>query len=389
MTTRRLTDLVVRSLDTDRAQETVWSDRLTGFGVRVSGTTGRRVFVVRYRADGRRRRVTLGAYPRLSLADARAQARFILRQAAEGKDPAGPSREADLTLGELAERYLEAEARPTLSEKRAREIERALRKDVLPRIGALPARAVERRHVAGVLDAVAARGAPVLANRLRSMISNVFRYGQARDVVDGNPALEASRPAREAPRRRTLSDAEIRELWRALEETPPVSGSVLRFRLLTGQRGKAIRHMRKDRIEDGWWTIPAGVRGRGPAHRVWLSSQARALVRALEPHHRDGPYVLPSPRAGEPLSGVDYARKKLRERLDFDFEPRDLRRTVAARLTEELGIAPHVVDRVLGRGGAASAAAGRAYSYDGEKRSALERWGGRLEGIVHRVVPGG
>ena len=387
MTTRRLTDLVVRSLDTDRPQETVWSDRLTGFGVRVSGSTGRKVFVVRYRADGRRRRVTLGPYPRLSLADARAQARFILRQAAAGRDPAGPSRETDLTFEELTGRYLEAEARPTLSAKRAREIERALAKDVLPRIGSLPARAVDRRHVAGVLDAVAARGAPVQANRLRSMISNVFRYGEARNVVDGNPALEASRPAREAPRRRTLSDAEIRELWRALEGAPAVSGSVLRFRLLTGQRGKAIRHMRKDRIRDGWWTVPDGIRGRGPLHRVWLAPQARALVRALEPHHADGPYVLPSPRTGGPLSDVGYALERVRERLDFAFEPRDLRRTVSGRMTDELGIAPHVVDRVLGRGSAPTAAGGSGYSYADGKRAALEAWGDRLEELVHRIVP--
>lgn len=386
MTTRRLTDLVVRSLESDRTQETVWSDRLSGFGVRVSGTTGRKVFVVRYRADGRRRRVTLGPYPRLSLADARAQARFILKQAARGRDPAGPSREGDLTFEELMERYLEAEARPDLSEKRAGEIERALKKDVVPRIGKMPAHEVERRHVADVLDAVVARGAPVLANRLRSMISNVFRYGIDRSVVDGNPALRAERPTREEPRRRALSADEIGALWRALETAPPVSGSVLRLRLLTGQRGKEIRHMRKDRIEGGWWTIPGDLRRTGRAHRVWLGSQSRALVEALEPFHGDSEYVLPSSRTGQALTGVGHVRQRLREELPFPFEPRDLRRTVAAHMARDLRVRPHVVDEVLGVG-RASAAHGETDAYDDEKRSALERWGDRLEGMVERIVP--
>ncbi len=107
-----LTHRALRSLSTDRLQEDFWDDLLTGFGVRIAGS-GRKTFVLRYRANGRKRRISIGTYPPWSLADARDKAKEILGQAAKGEDPqAAHKRElAAETFGELAEEYLERYAK--------------------------------------------------------------------------------------------------------------------------------------------------------------------------------------------------------------------------------------------------------------------------------------
>ena len=77
-----------------------WDDETHGFGLRVS-QTGRKTWIVLYRHHGRLRRLTLGTYPPLSLADAREQAKDALRAAAKGKDPASEKqadRERDAAL---------------------------------------------------------------------------------------------------------------------------------------------------------------------------------------------------------------------------------------------------------------------------------------------------
>ncbi len=74
MPSQRLTDRSLRALKTEGQRVEVWDKTLPGFGVRVS-ETGRKVFIVRYRAGGKRRRVRVGRYPETSLADARDRAK--------------------------------------------------------------------------------------------------------------------------------------------------------------------------------------------------------------------------------------------------------------------------------------------------------------------------
>ena len=85
-----------------------WDETMRGFGVRVS-YGGRRAFVVRYRVAGRLRRLTLGPYPDLSLADARRKARQVLGEVAHGEDPAEEKRvrRDGLRFSDLATSYLE------------------------------------------------------------------------------------------------------------------------------------------------------------------------------------------------------------------------------------------------------------------------------------------
>ena len=80
-----LTARGIGALETEGARVDYWDDLLPGFGVRVSAT-GTRTFFVRYRANGRQRRMVLGRFPTTTLADARERARAKLSAVQEGED---------------------------------------------------------------------------------------------------------------------------------------------------------------------------------------------------------------------------------------------------------------------------------------------------------------
>ena len=89
MARRQLTDRSIRNLKTEKTQEDFYDKGFSdgSFAVRVT-TSGRKSFVLFYRANGRKRRMTLGTYPAMSLAEARKKARDVLNEVFKGHDPA-------------------------------------------------------------------------------------------------------------------------------------------------------------------------------------------------------------------------------------------------------------------------------------------------------------
>ena len=156
--------MTVRAADAIRrptsGQVDYWDAYNAGFGFRVSAG-GRRSWVLMYRHSNVKRRLTLGTYPALSLADAREQAGRALRAVQyDGADPAAHKRadRAAETFEELAQEYLERHAK---REKRSwRKDLQILEKDVLPRFGKRKAKDITRRDIIAMLDNIVERGAP-------------------------------------------------------------------------------------------------------------------------------------------------------------------------------------------------------------------------------------
>ena len=197
-----------------------------------------------YRHHQRVRRLSLGVYPALSLADARGLAQAALREVAAGRDPAADKaaeRAAD-TFGDLAGRYLEKYAKPR---KRSwREDRRALDRDLLPRFKHRKAADIKRREIIECLEDIKARGAPVLANRTLAITRRIYNWGIAQEIVENNPCAMIERPGIETPRDRVLSDDEIRLIWKALGEMPPLEGGRFKLMFLTASRPGEVRQMR-------------------------------------------------------------------------------------------------------------------------------------------------
>ena len=282
MPTRRLTDQAVRSLRPDTRQVDYWDIGQKNFGVRVS-PAGRKTFIVRYRSVGRYRRMSLGVYPTVALADARRQARKVLGEVASNEDPAqvrqdgrrAPSFEA------LAALYLEKHAR--VKKKSWRQDRRMIENELLPKWRTLRASEIRRRDVRELVEAIAERPAPIAANRIRALISKIFNFGISREMVEFNPCSQLERPAPEGRRDRVLTDAEIRRFWEALNHAPLAISAAFRLRLITAQRGVEVHNMRWTDIDwdNRWWTVPASDAKNGLPHRVPLNDLAIDILTGL------------------------------------------------------------------------------------------------------------
>ena len=389
MATIKLTDRTVKALSTDRVQADYWDELVPGLGVRVSGRTARKTFIVRYRArDGKRPRYKLGTYPILSLRDAREEAKRVLARVQLGEDPARgrQERREALTVEQLAGEYVEKHAKLRQRETTWREDERTLNRDVVPQIGQLPIDVVRRGDVVDVLEPILLRGAPVLCNRTRSVMHRLFEFGLVRGYLDQNPVAHVRPLAAEKPRDRVLSAGEIRKLWKALEPETIRIGAVYKLILLTAQRPGQVCGMRWRDLEDSWWHVSQEQDKTGRAHRVPLSEQALAVldeVRAETPEWDERPWIFPARRGGGHLRNLWYSADRVRQRMDGEhWTPHDLRRTSATMLRGECKVTRIVVERVLNHADRGVAAIYDRSSYDPEKRKALDAWGAKVEEIV-------
>ena len=360
-----------------------WDAGLPGFILRVS-YGGKKAWCVSYRHEGRKRRLTLGTYPALSLADARVKAGDALREVAHSKDPAADKeayREAE-TFGELANLFLEKHSKK--SKKSWRVDERAFKRDLLPRFRHRRASSISRKEVIRLLDDIVDRGAPIQANRTLEILRKMYNWAMSRDIVEANPCAGVARPAEEHQRDRVLTDDEIKVVWNALDHEPPDVAAIFRLRLLTVQRGQEVTTIRHQDIDpkSRWWTIPPEQSKNNLAHRVPLSSQAWAV---LEPFYNDAPadtvWLFPAPRANGPKRHLWRHMKSIRERSGVDFVPHDFRRTGASLMTG-MRIGRLTVSKLLNHVETGVTAVYDRHSYDREKREALEAWGAHVEEIV-------
>ena len=360
-----------------------WDEDLPGFGLRVH-PSGRKAFCVRYTGDnGRRRRIHIGRCPPLSLAEAREQAKVIVGRIARGDDPQA-KRIADkesITVERLAAEYIELHAKR--HKDSWREDERILRVDLLPAWKNRRAQTLGRREVGELLDGIVERGSPIMANRVKALISKIFNFGIGRDLVASNPCLGVPMPSKPQQRERVLDDAEICRLWHALGEIDPVLAGTFKMRLLTAQRGVEVLSMRWDQIEGAWWTIPGGVTKNRLTHRVPLSPPVQPVLDRLRMLSGESPWVFPSPiHGGSHLKSISRPTQRLARsaRLE-DFTAHDIRRTAASRMTS-LGVARLVVSKILNHVESGVTAVYDRHSYDVEKRSALELLGARVVEIL-------
>ena len=394
----RFTDRGIQGLNPKAERYEAWEDGRTGLGVRVA-PSGRKSFVYIYRFDGKPRRMTLGAYPKIGLADARVLHAKAKQQRERGIDPGAEhiekrraERDAE-TVRELVEEYLDKYARP--NKRSAAEDERTLRKEVLPVWGGRKAKSITRRDVIKLLDGIVDRGAPIMANRTLAVVRKMFNFAIARDIIDASPCVMIQAPAKETPRDRVLSQAEIAAFWRGLADAK-MSDQVrlaLRLMLVTAQRREEVTGApwAEFDLPDQVWEIPGARTKNARAHRVPLSPLALELLDEIREAARGSEWLFPSPRADKPIV-PDATSHALRNNLEAigvaGITPHDLRRSAASHMTE-LGISRLVVSKILNHADSSITGVYDRYEYGPEKRRALEAWGARLKEIASgKAAPG-
>ena len=387
---KRLTDARIRSLRPEKNRVEVW-DTEPGFGLRIA-PTGRKSFIYLYRFEGKPRRLTLGVYPRISLADAREMVGKAVKKLEQAIDPGAEKIAARKSLRdaesfeELAYQWVERWAKP--NRKTWKEAQRQLETDAIPAWRKRKAKSIRRRDVIELVEQIMDRGSPVMANRTLGLLKQVFKFGVQRDIIDASPAVAIDKPSKEKRRDRVLTEAEIRGFWTGLDKSMMTEDArtALRLCLVTLQRRAEVSGMRRSEINGDWWTIPKERTKNGKAHRVPLSPLAKQLIGAAS----GDDYLFPSPRKKSPNGeripieprALTNAITKNREHFKADrFSVHDLRRTAATKMAE-LGVTRFDIAKVLNHTDHAVTAVYDHYAYDAEKKKALLKWGRKLQEIL-------
>lgn len=376
---------------TDRRQE-IPDSLCTGLYLTVQ-PSGKKGWQVRYRHGGTHRRMTLGAYPVLTLADARSRARDALAAAAEGRDPAeevraakAPKPEDDrdkikTLIGQYHKRHL-------ASLKSGDVVRRELDRFVVAEWGDRDIHGIQKRDVIDLLDGIADSGRVVTANRIRAYLSKFLNWAVERDILAMSPATGVKPVAKETSRDRVLSDDEIRWLWAACDAEGFPWGPLAKVLLLTGQRLNEAAQITESEIRGDLWHLASERTKNKRAHNVPLSGAVLDVLAGVE-RIEGRPGFIFTTTGNSPVSGFFKARAALaagmeqaaaKERGEPVEIPRwtfhDLRRTAAtgmARLGIPVRVTEAVLNHVSGTGGGIVAVYQR-HDYADEKRQALDAW---------------
>lgn len=299
-----LTDKAIRSAAT-AAKDYKLADEKGMFLLITAG--GSKLWRFKYRVNGKEQKLALGAYPEVSLKDARI-ARDRARAAAQaGNDPAAAKREvraakrlaAGNTFGDIAKELiakLEAEGKAGVTVTKAH----WLLSKLMPVLGSRPITEITPSELLGVLRTSERAGQRETARRLRSFSSRVFRYAVATARAAADPAqpLAGALIAPVAKHHSAIIEpVAFGALLRSIDRYTgqPVTTLALRFTALVFQRPGEIRQAEWSEIDfDGAvWTIPAKRMKQRHSHRVPLSQQALAILREAEVLTGGERYVFP------------------------------------------------------------------------------------------------
>ena len=420
---KALTALAIDKMKAPAARREIPDGKVPGLYLIVQ-PTGAMSWAVRYRYQGKSRKLTLGACPAIGLNGARKLAGQALARVAAGGDPAG---EKQATMQEA--RDAERERRDNIEmvvdtfvtryarahHKMWKETERLLKKHVVgtekePVWRGRRLSEIGRADVHDLLDGIIDKGTEnrpnrILANRVLSHLHRLCDWAVERGIITTSPVEKMKPPAAETSRDRVLSDDELRMLWRATEDIGwPFEGFV-KLLVLTAQRRDEVAGMTRSELDlpSKTWTLPRSRSKNDTEHTVPLSSAASAVIESL-PQIMSRQEFLFTTTGARPISGFSSAKtaidarilKSLREEAEEAGKPieevealprwtlHDLRRTAASGMAR-LGTPIHVVEAVLNHRSGTIRGVARIYnrySYEPEKRQALEAWGRYVEALV-------
>ena len=379
----------------------------TGLQLRVHEKRGgaSRTWLLRFKFKGEETRIMLGHFPQTTLDEARGEARRLRELADQGIDPRRArarrrERPAPLPAGsalakpadrhtieflatEFAERFL----RP--HRKRPEWAEGIIARDVLPAWRRRDARSITPGEVVELLDRIVERGSPVAANRAASLVSQLFRFGVHRRIVDASPVQLLYRPGgKEKPRERILADAELQAFLADPKACTRYErlAHVLLVLLLTGQRRAELAHARWSDIDlqARTWSIPDENAKAGRGHVVPLSDWAVEEFATLKREAEGSKWVLPATGGADHNIDPKQLSRSVAKCLGrfkaqgiAAFTLHDLRRTCRTGLSR-LKVEPHVAERVLNHIQPGVAGVYDRHAYLDEKRSALDAWARHL-----------
>ena len=382
-----LTDVLLRKMKPPETGRTEHYDgRLPGLGVRVSAQ-GTKTFFVLYREGRAFRRMSLGRYPLLSLAEARKKAQEALRKAADGEDPQAGRRAARQApsdrFKDVVTTFLEMHCGRYNRASTAKETERLLRNKFEPHLGDLSVGEIRKADILSILDRIEASGTQSEARHAFAALRKFFNWCVERGLIEQSPCLAIRTPSKPSSRDNVVPDDQLRDIFRAAVVQGWPYGTIVQLLALTAQRRGEVVGMRWEELDldKGLWNMPGERTKNHRGHTVPLTPRLVAIIRSL-PQIDDSPFVFPARgKPDQPYSGYSKGKRMLDAACGHHgWTLHDLRRTAATGMAGA-GIAPHVVERVLNHtSGTFGGVAGiyNRFGYLDEMRQALEAWEARL-----------
>lgn len=281
---------------------------------------GSKLWRLKYRFAGKEKLLSIGAYPQVSLADARlrrAEAKVALGQ---GKDPGAKEAPTRGVTFEQAARAWHANRLTSLEPSHAERLMARLERDAFPGLGSKQLKEITSGDVLAMVRTVEARGALDVSRRLKQHVSQIYRFAIPQGWADQDPAAHITDLLKPKPRVRHMPRVGVRELpelVRAIdqydgEENPrrrTITRAALLFTLLTWARTNETRLATWHEFEgldtpEPVWRVPAERMKMAREHLVPLSTQTVTLLRTL-PHYggkNENRFVFPGDKPEQPLS---------------------------------------------------------------------------------------
>jgi integrase len=366
-----------------------WDDEIHGFGVRLR-EGGSRNYVIQYKLGKKQRRMALGSTAKLTLVQARKEAKKQLGKVHLGKDPQGEKLVARATATEtfkaIAERFI------TFQTGRLRRSSlyatRLYLLQYCKRLHGMKIELITRREIASILGTIAGDHGPVSADRAASALSAMFAWTVADGLVDANPVMGVNKYAGHTSRERVLKDEELAAIWLALDDND--YGRIVKLLMLTGQRRDEIADLRRSEIVGRTIELPGERTKNHRPHIVPLSDAAYALIEGNLQSPLGGLTHIFGSRRFSGFSGFSKSKAKLDAKLQglAPWTLHDIRRSVATGMAE-MGVEPHIIEAVLNhvsghRGGVAGIY--NKATYLEAKTKALDLWAQHIAVIVTQAT---
>ncbi|QIT30321.1 tyrosine-type recombinase/integrase [Raoultella terrigena] len=268
--------------------------------------SGSRYWRMKYRFNGKEKRMAFGVYPAVSLAQARALRDEAKKKLAEGIDPSFAKKEEKLVRDVQLNNTFQAVALEwhgtkvsRWSEGYASDIIEAFNKDIFPYIGQQPVNEIKPLVLLNVLRRMESRGATEKAKKVRQRCSEVFRYAIVTGRAEYNPAadLTSAMSGHESKHYPFLTVEELPDFFKALSSYTgsPLVVLAARLLILTGVRTGELRgaFWSEFDLEKAVWEIPAERMKMKRPHLVPLSTQALEIVQQLKVMSGQYPLVFP------------------------------------------------------------------------------------------------
>lgn len=386
MASIRLTDSFIRSIKVPEDKVRVeYSDNVV-LNLVIRATRKEKRFSLRYRYGGKSKRISLGRYPEVTLAEARQQAKEYKHQIRQGIDPMQVKTERikkateRITLEEAFEKYITSKKK-VLRDETTKTYISVFKNKIAPAFKGYYLEDITKKKWVIFLERLG-HESPYYAKIAQATLSALLTWALDRELIESRfnvpKGVMKDIRSQAKPRKDVYSPEQIREwLTWAGQHPHPMVWPYLRALFLMGQRKSETHLLQWDWIKDDAIELPEEVTKAKRKQVLPLTRQMRSLLDQLYEQNHDQKYVFADPVTKKPFSITSYIKKG---KSPYSLL-HSIRHTVETHLAK-LGVRRDIQSKILNHADSSMTAIYDHHDYKEEMRHALQQWADRLDHII-------